>query len=49
MEKKNEKGGKKKVIMAVVVVVSVAALFWLASVLVANFNIAEFLKQLHGG
>ena len=38
---------KKKIIIALVVVV--AALFWFASLLVANFNIAEMLKQLHGG
>jgi hypothetical protein len=38
---------KKKIIIALVVVV--AALFWVASLLVANFNIAEMLKQLHGG
>ena len=49
MEKKDEKDGKKKIITAVIVVVVVATLFWLASVLVANFNIAELLKQLHGG
>ncbi|MBI5294476.1 MAG: hypothetical protein HY869_03295 [Chloroflexi bacterium] len=49
MEKKNEQDGKKKIATVVIVVVIIAALFWVASVLVANFNIAEFLKQLHGG
>jgi hypothetical protein len=49
MEKKNEKDSKKKIIMAVIVIVVVAALFWVANVLVANFNLAGFLKQLHGG
>jgi len=49
MEKKNEKDGRKKIITAVIVVIVVAALFWVASVLVANFDIATFLKQLHGG
>ena len=49
MEKKNEKDGKKKIIMAVVVVVVIAALYWVATFLVANFNILDMLKKLHGG
>ncbi len=39
---------KKKIITALIVIIVVAVLFWVASLLVANFNIAEMLKQLHG-
>jgi len=39
---------KKKIITALIVIVVVVALFWVAGLLVANLNIAEMLKQLHG-
>lgn len=39
----------KKIITALIVIVVAAALFWVANLLVANLNIAELLKQLHGG
>jgi uncharacterized membrane protein len=40
---------KKKMITALIVIAAAAALFWVASWLVSSFDIAEFLKQLHGG
>ena len=39
----------KKIITALIVIVVIAALFWVANLLIANINIADFLKQLHGG
>ncbi len=39
----------KKIITALIVIVVVAALFWVANLLVANINITDLLKQLHGG
>jgi hypothetical protein len=38
----------KKIITALIVLAA-AVLFWAANLLVANLNIAELLKQLHGG
>ena len=40
---------KKKIITVLIVLVVLAALFWVANLLVTNFNIVEFLKQIHGG
>lgn len=40
---------KKKIITTLIVIVVVVALVWVANLLVSNFNIAEMLKQLHGG
>ena len=49
MEKKNEKSSRKKIVTAVIVVVAIAALFWVASVLVANINFVELIRKIHGG
>lgn len=40
---------KKKVITTVVVIVVIIVVIWVAQLVVANFNVVEFLKQLHGG
>jgi hypothetical protein len=40
---------KKKIVNAVIVIVVIVALFLTANWLVSNINIAELLKQLHGG
>jgi hypothetical protein len=40
---------KKKIVTAVIVIVVLAGLMVLANVLVSNFDIAGFLKNMHGG
>jgi len=40
---------KKKIITALIVIVVMAGLILIANILVSNFNIAEFLKSIHGG
>lgn len=49
MEKKNEKDGKKKIITAVIWIIVIAGLILAANVLVSNFDVAGFLKSMHGG
>ncbi len=40
---------KKKVITASIAIVVVIGMFWAANILVSNFDVAEFLKRIHGG
>ena len=40
---------KKNIITALIVIVVMAGLILIANILVSNFNIAEFLKSIHGG
>jgi hypothetical protein len=49
MEKKVENNNKKKIITAVVWILVIAGLILAANVLVSNFDVAGFLKSMHGG
>ncbi len=49
MEKKVENNNKKKIITAVIWIVVIAGLILAANVLVSNFDVAVFLKSMHGG
>jgi hypothetical protein len=40
---------KKKLITALIVVVVLLILIWAANILVSNFDLAGFIKSLHGG
>ncbi len=49
MEKKVENNNKKKIITTVIWIVVITGLILAANVLVSNFDVAGFLKSMHGG
>lgn len=40
---------KRKVITALIVIAVIVGIFWVANILVSNFDIVELLKRIHGG